>query len=204
MTNIKDMLLDVLAPVRDIYLARLLEEMSEAYGAGYDVETEVVARQSDGALLRAGPLALPMRRDLRMIDRDGRMESDVTGDLGVSFDRVRLCDETGCEVEITPFQWDTLELDIQLGPDASSWQPLRLWFLEWFQTRFNEDLPDFKGVVHALSGPDLIDGRWWAQIDLGSAPVDAFDKLITALGDCGARSVFCHASSKVHVPRSHG
>lgn len=191
MTRTQGLLLDILTPVRDIFLSRMLEEMAAALDRNHEVQTDVVRREeTGGALDRTGPFKLPVRADLATDTRSGRKFYDIDDDLMVEFDPLVTAMPKGGEVQISPFRWNHLQVDVRIAEDRGpDWQPLRRWYLEGFQPRFDEDTPEFQCVLHRLSGPSGAGPDYRFEIDLGTASVDAIPDLLEALEQCGARRV---------------
>lgn len=190
MTRTQGVLLDVLTPVRDIFLSRLLEEMASALDKGFECETDVLRRNTAGKIERIGALSLPERFDLATEVRGDTATFDVTDSLVIRFDPFDLTLSSGTHVRISPFQWNNLHLVVELqGIDEPDWQPIRHWFLEAFQIRFDEDTPEFHGAIHRLNGPTKVGKAWVFNLDLGTASVDCLTDLFTALEQCNAKAV---------------
>lgn len=179
----------LIEPLRDLAIGGILEAMARELETEADVVPEPEIRDTDGKVVRGGPLNLPSRGDLAVI-RDGRsimrrIESSPPSGGGA------LVIQTGgsFEAEIMPFRWDAAELMVHSGEEQPDWGPLRRWFLEWFQSRYSEVAPDLYGAVHSLDGPRPAPGGWAFTIDFGSAPIGCIIDLIAALAASGARRV---------------
>ncbi|MBB5515115.1 hypothetical protein FHS89_001125 [Rubricella aquisinus] len=190
MTRTQGVLLDVLTPVRDIFLSRLLEEMASALDKGFECETDVLRRIPSGSVERAGSLNLPERYDLATEVRGDTATFDVTDSLVVRFDPFSLQLGNGANVRISPFQWNDLHVAVELRRGVTpNWQPIRRWYLEAFQVRFDEDTPEFHGVIHRLTGPEKVGATWVFNLDLGTASVDCLTDLFDALEQCQAANI---------------
>src|SRR5262249_36741942 len=55
------------------------------------------------------------------------------------------------------------------------WQPLQHWFWRWFKENAGEHNEALVGAVHFLSDPEVSDGTVTFAVDLGTAPVEAFE-----------------------------
>lgn len=174
---------------RDRAVSAILRAMARAIEAGADVVPEPERRDAARRVVRTGPLELPRRADFS-IARDGRtlfcrIEGEAPGpaetvmaEVGESF-----------LAEIGPFAWDALALEVESGPLQPDWEPLRRWFLEWFQSRHGDLAPELLGAVHTLDGPTRTAAGWGFTIDLGSAPPAALRELLVALSETGATRV---------------
>lgn len=190
MTRSDDMLQAIMSPVRDLYLARVLEEIARASMQEYDCDTDVERRDESGALSRFGVLKLPQRHDIRA-RRDARtVFYDVVDGQEMRFDPFDYSARLGGKATVTPFQWNDLCVLFSLDRPPVNWVPVRRWYLDAFQARFDEDSPDFRGTIHALQGPEKAeDGRWRMRIDLGSAPVEVLHDLVDMLTMLNATAV---------------
>ena len=190
MTRNDDVLQSILSPVRDLYLARVLEEIVAASHQNYDCDTDTERREQDGSLSRFGVLHLPQRHDIRARRERRTVYYDVVDGQMMRFDTFTYKARLGGEAVISPFQWNDLSVLFRLDGMPPNWLALRRWYLESFQARFDESSPDFRGTVHSMSGPDKgLDGRWRLRIDLGSAPVEVVHDLVDMLTGMGARQV---------------
>jgi len=150
-------------PLRDQAVGSLLEAMAGALETAAAVVPEPELRDDAGKVLRrinGGPAP------------EGESLVARTSD--------------GLEAEIHAFRWDAAELTLLSRQAAPDWAPLRLWFLEWFQSRFSEVAPDLYGAVHSLDGPEDVPGGYVFILDFGSAPAARITDLITAAAATGA------------------
>ncbi|MGB0497324.1 MAG: hypothetical protein ACPGID_03210 [Rubricella sp.] len=189
MTRTQGVLLDILTPVRDIFLSRLLEEMADALERGFECDTDVVRRDERGDLYRSGPLHLPERYDLATDAGRERATFDVEDSLVVRFDPMNLTLSNGAPVTILPFQWNAVVVAVDLEEGKPDWGGVRRWYLENFQSRFDEDTPEFHGAIHRLQGPEGGPRSWRMTLDLGTASVDCLADLLEAFAVMGAQRV---------------
>jgi hypothetical protein len=173
--------LDTLTPVRDIFLSHLLEEMGRALDRNFQVETDPVRREPSGELSKTGPLGLPMRGDFSTTVNGEQSYFDITEELFVEFDPLMVRLDNNAPVSIAPFKWNQLQAIVHTRHGNPNWQPIRRWYLEAFQSRFDEDSPEFHGVIHRISGPEGGPNRWRFEIDLGTANVDVIADMLEAL-----------------------
>lgn len=184
-----DNLIDVLAPVRDIYVAALLETIAAELGAGADIDPEPVVRDENGRIRRSGVLDLPKRYDLRVGRGATSVMRTVENARWLSFEPIhgRVADIT--DVSIGPFSWNETSIRLQRAAGWPNWQPLRRWYLEWFQARFGEESPELLGVLHSLDGPVDESGVMRLTIDLGSASTGCFSAMLDALVHSGCTDI---------------
>jgi len=170
---------ELLDRIRGSYVERLQAAVREAK----DPNPEPAYRRRDGSLAREGPLALPARGDLFT---EGEMVS-VDSKTLLSFEPLEFTWEGSLRVVLGPFPWDALPLFLEGSRPDSNWSPLLRWFEAWFD---GEDVRSpgsdgLCGVVHFLSDPLPAEGGVRFSIDLGSAPVAAFEELLDAAARLG-------------------
>ena len=175
-------------PLRDAAIGELLEVLARELEAEADVEPEPELRGPDGRVKREGPLNLPSRGDLS-VTRDGRtLIRRVEGPMPETQSRKSLVVQIGrnFEADLYAFRWDAASVTVFARQSQPNWDPVRRWFLEWFQSRYTEVAPDLYGAVHRLEGPREVPGGWTFLVDFGSAPVAALMDLISAMAETGA------------------
>ena len=91
----------------------------------------------------------------------------------------------GLKVRLRPFQWQAMRLQVLL-PETTRWQPLQQRFWRWFKEDAGEHNEALAAAVHFLSDPEVLDGAVTFVVDLGTAPVEAFEDLRDALETMGA------------------
>jgi len=174
---------ELLDRIRDYYLQRLRVELREAPSP----IAEPAFRKKDGSLAREGPLSLPLRGDLYA---HGEMIAVDTEKM-LSFDALQFHWTEALKVDLEPFKWNELTLQLSGVGSCVDWAPLVDWFEKWFDgDDQREPGPDgLCGVVHFLSDPEIEDDAIRFAIDLGSAPVEAFEELLDAVDALGAPRV---------------
>lgn len=181
----------LLNQIRDDYVSRFIDAVNEhAADDGVTVAHESAFCDSNGDVVTEGQLGLPARNDLFIL-RDGAVveshQIDTEGML--SFDPVVFdWPESGLSLELRPFPWDWMQVRIFGLPSQADWEPLRDWFLRWFQDGDPEPGELLEGV-HFMSDPASADGGIEVSIDLGSAPVESWEELLDAIVRMGARQV---------------
>ena len=177
---------DLIEPVRDQGVGELLQGLAADLDSGAEVVAEPVDRDAEGRALRSGALSLPRRHDLR-VTRGGRtVTRRIESPQPMPFEPLCMVAEGGFTTVISPFRWESAELLIETRQTRPDWRPLRLWFLDWFQSRFGDLAPDLDSAVHALSGPRPVAEGFRLTLDLGSAPLAALPELIAAVEESGS------------------
>lgn len=173
---------ELLTAIRQPY-ADLLSQAANAQ----DYYVEPAYRNSDGTLATEGAWNLPCRVDVIPVSEDSAEPVQVDSQTRLDFEPIhfRIGDSA---VELQPFVWDWLSLEVQGLTEEKASKALIDWFNDWFDGD-DENEPDEAGlqqVVHFMSDPQVLAGGVKATIDLGSAPVEALEDLLFALSDAGA------------------
>jgi hypothetical protein len=88
------------------------------------------------------------------------------------------------DVQVEHFLWCACTIIVKPAPPA---EPLRAWFDRWFEGSGLTGSPGpLSNAVHYLGDLDVDDGRLRIDVDLGTAPVDAFLELLEVVADSGA------------------
>jgi hypothetical protein len=163
-------------PARAIYVAQF-QRVITAMG---DPHIEPALRQSDGSLATDGELELPYRVDLMTEDGGESIMVDSPTRSPVAPWEAHI---DSVDVSIAPFVWDCATVSVLGLPERESREPLRQWFLRWFDTEDEGPLNEegLYGVVHYMADPKAIAGGMSITIDFGSASLESFDSLIDAL-----------------------
>lgn len=177
---------DLVEPIRDQAVGELLQALAADLESGADVIAEPVERGPGGRVLRDGLLNLPVRRDLRVTRAGRTIRRRIESPFPLQFEPLCMVGEGGFTTVISPFRWEAAELLVEIHQARPDWRPLRLWYLEWFQSRFGDLAPDLDGAVHALIGPRETPEGIRLTVDFGSAPIAALTGLIAAVEASGA------------------
>jgi hypothetical protein len=176
--------LSLLERVRGYNVAALKSRIAEHP----DAFVEPALRDNAGELVGEGPLGLPARVDLVLVN-DGVPTEQVTvnPEKSLSFSAF----ETylhGLPLRISPFGWDYAHLRVVTPQPARDFTKLRAWFMEWFDADdvHGSDADGLYQVVHFMSDPAYIPSGFKFVLDLGSAPVTALGSLAEALIAMGA------------------
>jgi len=175
----------LLKEVREHYVQRLRGAIASFQAEeGMQVATEVALRDETGQVIVEGALDLPMRVDAVLFPPNGDPEAlTVEEEVGYGF-APRTFTWDGLEVILGPFSWQDLLIKLADVPEDVDWSPLRDWFVEWFREEEDGD-GHLLGVIHFLSDPELAGESRDLVVDLGSAPVEAFEGLLDAIAAVG-------------------
>lgn len=177
---------DVLAPLRDLHLADLLETIARALDSGAEVTPEPWRRTPEGKVAREGFLHVPARDDIEVSLAGLVRRPRVAARRRIPFAPFALTGENGFAMQISPFHWNAAEVSVETRQRMPNWGPLRLWFLEFVQSHYGEEAPDLQGALHGLGDPQRVGGRILFRVDFGSAPLRCVPALIEALAASGA------------------
>jgi hypothetical protein len=178
----------LLEEVRRYYVDRLMKAVADrAAEADVEVVHEAALRRVDGEIATAGELDLPARTDV-VILRDGQATDSLLIDTEkmLSFEPLDFdWPDSELRVELYPFQWNLMQVRVYGLPATPDWSPLREWFLSWFK---DEDPAAGEPLeaVHFLSDPEQQSGFAELTIDLGTAPLEAFEQLVDVVAALGA------------------
>ena len=178
--------------IRDVYLNIYAEAISECRkNKSVKVFAEAVFTTSDGEAIGEGPLGLPLRTDIVVV-QDGVVKESfrVESELRFYFEDFSFEWKDKLLVTLSPFQWDCCQVRIFGLSESADWKPLVDWFMSNFHQSSQSDAEDdFSGVVHFVSDPELQGECYLVELDLGSAPVEVFGTLLDSLILVGAKSV---------------
>jgi len=182
----------LLGCIRELYTDELAGVVARLTSSSdMRVYSEVALRDRRGRPIQNGSLGLPMRLDLVAISGGSSESPAVDPERLMRFEPVCFETDAGLGVVLHPFQWDSMTVSFQDPGGLDDWQPLVSWYGEWY--RENEDSEDgsgaLLGVVHCLSDPEVTRGTVRFTVDLGSAPVEAFDALLDVIAALGVKSV---------------
>ena len=176
---------ELLTAIRQPY-ADLLSQAAHAQQS----YVEPAYRNSDGTLATEGIWDLPCRADVIRMSKDTTETVQVDSQTRLEFEPVHL--SLGyCAMELHPFVWDWLSVEVQGLPQEQAAKALTDWFMDWFDGE-DENQPDETGLLqvpHFISDPQVLAEAMKVTIDLGSAPVEALEDLLFALSDAGAAQV---------------
>jgi len=164
---------------------------ADAVASSAHAHVEAALRRDDGSLAVDGEYGLPMRADL--VPRRGAQAGkplSVDSHTRMQFS-VHTLPIPPAIVYVAPFLWDAVTLRVGgLVPEQVG-AVLAPWFMDWFDAeddnRQNEE--GLFGVVHFASDPRLDGSLVAVELDLGSAPAQALEDLLSRLSAAGARDI---------------
>ncbi len=180
---------ELLDKVRESYVSRLAAAIAASPGAA----PEPAMLRADGTVAREGKLDLGLRADLARAVGESHETVRVASIALARFEPLRF-EWNGVPIELAPFFWDALWMTLVGVPTVVSFDPLREWYERWFE---DEEHPTDEGalahVVHSLSDPRPTREGCEFELDLGSAPVEAFEELLDAAPALGPLRVVFEA-----------
>jgi hypothetical protein len=180
---------DLLEMIRQDYIDHLTANAEDLQAEGHEVMFEPAFRDDKGEVSLDGALKLPARVDL-LAKRGIDVESVQVAAEGVfKFDgAIDITWDSGTPVQVMPFAWDMMPVRMEgLAADAS-YEPLQQWFWRWFAEPEELEGP-VQEVVHYLGDPEQVDGVTRIIVDMGSAPLEAWQDLLDACAACGAKKI---------------
>ena len=181
-------LVELLDQIRDDYLDQFLAAIEEKQALpGVRVVSEPALREPDGNLAVDGAWELPVRTDIAVLQGDELSDVfNVGNDSLVDFDPVEFDWSKTLHVEMGPFAWQGFTVTMPNEP-TYDWSALQEWYWKWFQEEEVDDpeAPILLGAVHSLSEPAVRDDVIEFSVDLGSAPIAAFEEMLDAFATAG-------------------
>jgi hypothetical protein len=180
---------ELLDQVRQFYLSRFIEVRDEFLAEpNSQLILEPELRGSDGAVVVEGALQLPLRTDMAVIKDGGAKTLSIDTEGMLYFEPVSFRWGAGLNVHLGPFEWQAMRLQV-LHPETRSWRELQDWFWRWFKENTGEQNETMMGAVHFISDPEISTGAIIFTIDLGTAPVEAFEDLLDGSGKHGCQAL---------------
>jgi len=173
---------DILRQIREYYLIRFKKGLEEIQMSGkQSAISEEVLLTSDGMPAREGVLQLPMRVDLIVVE-GGRVVDSIRIDTEkiLTFAPFELVWD-GMSVRVSGFKWNEMRFTCTSGGTPISMGPLQEWFSKWFFEQDSVPRDGLLEVIHFLSDPSWRGSSVTFEVDMGSAPADAFEDLLDVL-----------------------
>lgn len=179
---------DLLEMIRQDYIDHLTASAEDLQEDGAEVMFEPAFRDEKNEIVLDGALKLPARVDL-LAKRGPDVETVQVAAEGVfKFDgAIDIVWESGMKVQVMPFAWDMMPVKLEGMGDSPNWEPLQQWFWRWFAEPEEVEGP-VQEVVHYMADPEPIDGMVRLMVDMGSAPLEAWQDLLDAVSAAGAKS----------------
>jgi hypothetical protein len=177
---------DLLSAIRTHYVKQLAEVVRKAPG-----HVEPAFRLADGALALEGALQLPGRADFIPTDGPNTGEPrSVDADSRLTFDPIEVT-HLSCTITLEPFTWDWATVLVNGITVDNMATMVGDWFYRWFdpEDAKTADADGLFAVVHFASDPVAREGGVETTLDLGSAPVDAFQDILKMLAEGGATQI---------------
>ena len=184
---------ELLIQERSQYIAtfQLGFDQNKTAGSVIEIMLQVTADQN-----RNQPEIFQLNRyDMVTVNAEGKYnltEFNLNKDSVRKFDK-QVYDINGMKVEISPFVWNGCEFTVDEKPNDT----YIIWARNWidFDDK-KEPTPDgFQNVIHSVTVPEEINGRWATSIDFGSAPIDAFKELLELLSRQGMKKIEVHSKT---------
>ncbi len=181
----------ILNEIRGCYLKEFSQQVAEA--ENHDVllcSVETPKKKDDGQLVFSGPIRLPSRDDITLF-KGGEIEKvlSVKADSGIVFDQKSILWKDKLAVSLSPFRWSGCRVVLSGLSQTSRWQPLKDWYMQWFDGNGEDSGEKFIHATHEIKGPRVNGEKVEFTVDFGSSPVHAFDGLLDALITMGYKKV---------------
>ena len=153
---------------------------------GSSLILEPALRQEDDTRAIEGELQLPIRTDIAVLQDDTLTEMmNVDSDCMLGFDPVEFEWTDNLHVDLGPFAWQGLSFRVR-GATKYDWEPLQDWFWRWFRDEEEDPADPLLGAIHFLSDPGVVGDAIEFHLDMGSAPIEAFEEMLDAVAAAGA------------------
>jgi hypothetical protein len=182
---------DLLAMIRQDYVDALLAE----YKA--QPTDSAVATALEPALRDDPALGVVLWGDLR-VRHNGRDTLKTVASEGVFRFDERIVFDWGdalpgkgapLQVVVLPFMWDAMAVHVAAGGPKPDWAALEDWLARWSMEPDADDQGDIeeqgRGVVHGCTVPFAEKEGYRFEVDMGTAPLDAWEDLLEAVLACG-------------------
>jgi hypothetical protein len=179
-------LTELLEQIRREYIEQLYAIIDEKnMVSDQRVIPEPALRGEDGRLALEGELELPSRTDIAVLQGDDLLEMfNIEPGKPLPFDAVEFDWGKTLHVDMGPFSWQAFGVAMPRD-EGYVWAPLQDWYWKWFHEEDDSDSAELMGAVHYLSDPAIEGDIVQFSIDLGSAPIAAFEELLDAISASG-------------------
>jgi hypothetical protein len=181
----------ILEQTRSHYLMRLRQAIEDHASSGIlQMVSEAALRGPDGKLLRRGDPLAPVRVDLVTLLNDEVHDGlTIESETMPGFAPFSLRWKHQLPINISPFPWNACP--VRFSGATENLAPVLEWFDHWFDEAENKAPGDdgLRGVVHSIVKTPAQPGMTRLLIDLGSAPLEAFEELVDAIHAVATDSV---------------
>ncbi len=163
------------------YLAVFHQLIDSIRAAEPAAVVELMLLIGDGSNPHGSQFNLPLRIDIVSGPPAKPKLTAVELDEYAGFQTVHLRLPSGRSAKLCHFPW--YHCDVIFRGSSESWSPVLAWFDDWFDIG-ERNLPDQRGltgVIHSMSEPKGAGSQQCFTVDFGSAPIEAFEKLINVL-----------------------
>lgn len=174
----------LLAQIRHHYLGALISSYEEFKKLHQPSSPEVMLQ-----LERDGALAYKLYRvDMASNSAAGPLMQDVVPTTYLNFESKSFEPLDELQVTVSPFYWSNLEISADSALRDSD---LEEWALLWLDVSdcHIHDTNGLQNVIHSLERPQGNESASKFTVDMGSAPPQAIEDLMTLLRLLGARKV---------------
>lgn|SRR5688572_20554087 len=136
------------------------------------------------------------RYDMVTVNAEGKYnltEFNPNKDSVMKFDK-QVYNINNVKVEINPFVWNGCEFTVDKELNNALYF---IWARKWMDIDEKKEpgADGFLNVVHSVTYPTEISGRWTTSIDFGAAPIDAFKELLEILSKQGIKKIEVHSKT---------
>ncbi|THB68914.1 MAG: hypothetical protein D6B27_01595 [Gammaproteobacteria bacterium] len=186
----------ILHEIREDYLKHFKKVIADI-GEVDCLRPEEVMVKECGTVALSGPIRLPKRRDITIINAD---ESDVREiivkpEITFDFCRKEFLWKDKLKVIVSPFSWHECLVELSGLSQSSRWNPLKEWFDRWFNIEDRIEDCIFIGAAHEIKGPRVKGEKVEFAVDFGTSPVSAFHDFLDTLVAMGYNKVILGSSS---------
>jgi len=182
-------ILSIVDQVRAHYMAGYLDSLNSFRASHSPAGQEVLFEISRETTY---PFRL-YRADMASNSADGLKIEEVNLSTHLTFTPAQAEGLDGAQVELHPIAWNGVDFRVTPVLDRTA---LETWALRWLDVNDDreQDVDGFQGVIHSVTEPDVQGAFVEFSVDFGSAPIEAFEQLVTTLWTTGGTRIFVASS----------
>lgn len=182
-------ILDIVETVRSHYLKQMIASFEDFSALHSPSALEVLFELQREC---AYPFRL-YRADMASNTEDGPKLQDVNPEGYLNFSAFTESVSGNLRVTLNPIAWYGVDFDCDKVLTEAD---LQGWAMRWFdvEDEHKQDSAGLQGVIHSITVPEIQGSRAEFSVDFGSAPVEAFEELLTLLSSAGTSSVNIRSS----------